>query len=1098
MTPSAISDLDRSWVVEASAGTGKTTALVDRMVEVIAAGTPVESIVAVTFTHAAAGNMKLRVRHELERRRAGEPDADVRRRLAEAARCLDRAFIGTIHAFCAQLLRRRPVESRIDPLFQELAQPDALRVFADVFRRWMEQRLSAPSPALSRAFARLAWRAERDGGEPFDELRKAAWNLAEWRDFDAPWVQRPIAMEAHMAALIDTAEATLRIPSRGGRAQEDFRPLREFALRVQRAREAGGVDIATLESELLRLPAEMRWVRGRDALYAGWEELRLAIEAFRQAADADLAASLRDELWEVVGLYQQEKQRAGQLDFLDLLLRARDLLRHDAARADLTRIYQRIFVDEFQDTDPLQAEILLLLAAADPAERDWRKARPAPGKLYVVGDPKQSIYRFRRADARLFQRICQGLRGDGVGTRELTRSTRSTQAIQSFVNAAFEHSIENYLPLEGGVPGPGSQPGIVALPMPYPYGTRNLSNVKIDACSPNAVAAFIQWLCRDSGWQVRDRGTGAWVGVRPEHVCILFRRFTNYGTDLTQEYVRCLEARGIAHLLVGSKSFHRREEVGTLRTALRAIEWPDDELSVFAVLRGSLFAVLDDTLLRFRNAHGRFHPMMELPDDIDAEFAPIREGLQLLRELHRRRNYRPIADTIHGLLEATRAHAGFAFRKGGERVLANVYRSTDLARSFEVSGAATSFRAFVEYLESEYEGSDTSEAPVLEREGGGVQLMTVHKAKGLEFPVVILADLTAKLTGPQGADRTSDAARRLCAQRLLGCAPWELLDAAEAEARADEEEALRVAYVAATRARDLLVVAAIGEEERAGGWLTPLHDALYPPKERWRADAPAPGCPQFGSSTVLNRPPDQTEEVSVRPGLHSPKAGGHQVVWFDPSVLGLRAARTDGVENESVLQGTPEQAAEGLRLYQEWRDRRAARIAQGSVPSFRTSTAESLGRAAVAGVRVETITLPVAPGRPGGRKFGRLVHDILQHASPGEDVDALGVIWGRRHGTSELERAAAVEVARDALAHDALAVPAGARSYRELPVMVRLEDGTLVDGRIDFAWTDGISWTVIDYKTDRREKRNVAQVQVYALALQRATGLPVRGIVLEV
>jgi ATP-dependent helicase/nuclease subunit A len=847
MTPVPVSDLDRSWVVEASAGTGKTTALVDRMVEVIAAGTPVETIVAVTFTHAAAGNMKLRVRHELERRRAREVDGDVRRRLAEAARSLDRAFIGTIHAFCAQLLRRRPVEARVDPDFQELAQADALRVFAGVFRRWTEQRLSAPSAVLSRAFARLAWRAERDGGEPLDELRKAAWNLTEWRDFDAPWDKRPFARDAHMAALIDTAEATLRIPSRVGKSEKDFFPLREFIQRVERAREAGLVDADRIESELLRLPNEMRWVRGRDALYAGWEELKVAIEAFRQPADADLAARLRDELWEVVELYQQEKQRSGQLDFLDLLLCVRDLLRHDGARADLARVYQRIFVDEFQDTDPLQAEILLLLAARDPTERDWRKARPAPGKLYVVGDPKQSIYRFRRADARLFERICQGLRGDGVGGRALTASTRSTVAIQSFVNAAFEHSMENYLPLEGGVEGPGGQPGIVALPMPYPYGTRNLSNVQIDACSPNAVAAFIQWLTGESGWKVRDRATGTWVGVRPEHVCILFRRFTNYGTDLTQEYVRCLEARGIAHLLVGSKSFHRREEVGTLRTALRAVEWPDDELSVFAVLRGSLFAVLDDTLLGFKNAYGRFHPMMELAhgtnQEMDAEFAPIREGLELLRELHRRRNYRPIADTIHGLLEATRAHAGFAFRKGGERVLANVYRLTDLARSFEASGAATSFRAFVEYLETEYDGSDTSEAPVLEREGGGVQLMTVHKAKGLEFPVVILADLTAKLTGPQGADRTSDADRRLCAQRLLWCAPWELLDAAESEAKADEEEALRVAYVAATRARDLLVVAALGEEERAGGWLSPLHDALYPAKDGWRVAGAAPGCP---------------------------------------------------------------------------------------------------------------------------------------------------------------------------------------------------------------------------------------------------------------
>jgi ATP-dependent exoDNAse (exonuclease V) beta subunit len=375
--------------------------------------------------------------------------------------------------------------------------------------------------------------------------------------------------------------------------------------------------------------------------------------------------------------------------------------------------------------------------------------------------------------------------------------------------------------------------------------------------------------------------------------------------------------------------------------------------------------------------------------------------------------------------------------------------------------------------------------------------MTVHKAKGLEFPVVILADLTAKLTGPQGADRTSDAETRLCAQRLLWCAPWELLDAAGVEARADEEEALRVAYVAATRARDLLVVAAIGEEERAGGWLSPLHDALYPPKDAWRVAAPAPGCPPFGATTVLNRPPENPEEVSVTPGLHSPKAGGHQVVWFDPAVLGLQAAQADGVEHEDVLKGTPEQGAEGLRLYQQWRDNRSARIARGITPSFRLRTAETLGRAAVTGVAVETVTLPAAPGRPGGRKFGRLVHDILQHCGVADELESLAGIWGRRHGANEFERTAAVDLVRAALSHPALTIPPGSRRYRELPVMVRLDDGTLVDGRIDLAWSDGASWTVIDYKTDRRERRNVAQVQLYARALQRATGLPVRGIVLE-
>ena len=1085
-----------STVVEASAGTGKTTALVNRIVEAIAGGTPVEAIVAVTFTHAAAGNMKLRVRQELERQGGATADPETRARLAEAARSLDRAFIGTIHAFCAQLLRRRPVEAGVDPVFQELAQPDAMRVFGRVFRTWIERRLASPSPALTRALARLSWREERDGASPLDALRLAAWSLTEWRDFDAPWEKRPFDRDGRLMQLIEKAESTADLRSRGGRRFRDgLQPLAEFSLRARK------LDPNLAESELLRLPREMRWVKPqgqRDPVFAAWEELKASIEEFGGEADADLAAHLRDELWDVVGLYQAQKRRAGQLDFMDLLLHARELLGHDAARAELQRLYQRIFVDEFQDTDPLQAEILLLLAAADPGERDWSKAAPEPGKLFVVGDPKQSIYRFRRADARLFHRICSDLRAAGAEQDKLTASTRSRKAIQSFVNAAFEKNIPDYLPLDGGVDGPGDQPAIIALPMPKPYGTRNLSNVKIEECSPAAVASFIEWLCKVSGWKVRDRSTQDWVAIRPEHVCILFRRFTNFGVDLTQEYVRALEARGIEHLLVGSKSFHRREEVGIIRTALRAIEWPDDELSVFAVLRG-LCAVPDDTLLRFKNAFGGFHAMRELPDDRDAEFEPVRDAFTLLRNLHRRRNYRPIADTIRELLETTRAHAAFAFRTGGERVLANVYRLTDLARSFEIGGAATSFRTFVEYLESEYEVGDTSEAPVLEQEGGGVQLMTIHKAKGLEFPVVILADLTAKLTGPQGGDRYTDPGRRLCAQRLLWCAPWELRDAQEEEARADEEEALRVAYVAATRARDLLVVAAIGETEYEGGWLSPLHDALYPPKQRWRLAEEAPGCPKFGSATVLNRPPDQPDEVSIKPGLHYPKAGDQPVVWFDPAVLAGEAAKTGGVENEQVLSGTPEQAVEGMRRYEEWKSRRAAGIESASLPRFRVATAERIGNALEAeGIAVETITLPPEPGRPTGRSFGRVVHDILQRADRLEDVAPLARVAGRRHGVSEADCEAASAAARSALERIAELVPKGARRLRETPLLVRLQDGTLLDGRIDFAWSDGSQWTVVDYKTDRRERRRVGQLQLYALALQQATGLPARGIVLEI
>jgi ATP-dependent exoDNAse (exonuclease V) beta subunit len=297
----------------------------------------------------------------------------------------------------------------------------------------------------------------------------------------------------------------------------------------------------------------------------------------------------------------------------------------------------------------------------------------------------------------------------------------------------------------------------------------------------------------------------------------------------------------------------------------------------------------------------------------------------------------------------------------------------------------------------------------------------------------------------------------------------------------------------------LLVVTVIGEEDRQGGWLSPLHEALYPPKERWRTAAAAPGCPRVGNTTVFNRPPEQSEEVSVKPGLHYPKAGDHTVAWFDPAVLALRVAKAEGVENEQVLSGTTEQAVEGLRRYREWEAARKGRLEQGAIPSHRVANADAFVTAAEAArIPVETITLPVAPRRPTGRRFGRVVHDILQHASLPDEAIAIADVWGRRHGASPEEIAAAADAARQALDYAARAMPANAERHRELPVMVRLEDGTIFDGRIDLAWCDGGSWTVVDYKTDRRDNRNVAQVQLYALALVRATGLPARGIVLEV
>jgi ATP-dependent helicase/nuclease subunit A len=1091
MTPPGVRAQQASGncIVEASAGTGKTRELVKRIVAAVVEGCGIERIVAVTFTHAAAGEMKLRLRQELDKARE-HPLA------GEALQHLERAFIGTIHSFCAQMLRQRPVEARTDPAFEELAQPEAYALFSSEFQSWIQHKLADPPAIFNRLFARLSWR----DADPVEGLKFAAWQLAEWRDFPGPWHRQKLEWQQQVDALLVQIEEVVRLRARCDQPLRDglfqsLQPVADCLSRVETARAIGREDYDAWESDIIRLPEALRWLRKgygaysktvtRESLLHLWEHLRDDIQVFRSQADADLASALRDELWPVVEKYQDAKQGRGCLDFNDLLIYARNLLRRDDVRPYFQQRYERLFIDEFQDTDPLQAEILKLLCGE---------------KLFLVGDPKQSIYRFRRADVELYRSICNGLADAGAASFTLSSSRRSILPIQEFVNAAFA-DMPQYIPLtEGRDPIP-AQPAIIALPMPKPYGQKSITQTAINHCAPVTVAAFIEWLLARK-WKVSEREDSTSLHeITPSDICILFRRFTNWGVDLTAEYVRCLEARGIRHVLVGSKSFHSREEVVAIRTALRAIEWPDDELSVFATIRGSLFAVQDGTLLKFRTQFGSLHPFKKLPDDLDLEFHPIKDALDVLARLHRGRNYRPIADTINRLLEHCRAHAGFAFRKGGERVLANVLRLIDLSRQFE-GLAATSFRSFITYLDEQETARESSDPTVLEQEGDGVRLMTVHRAKGLEFPVVILADLTAKLTSNQ-ADRVIDPARGLCAQPLVGLRPWELLDPENLarEQRMNREEGERVAYVASTRARDLLVVSALGENDRKfldETWLSPLHPALYPIESMQRKPAPAAGCDFHGDSTVLNRPIENgTEDDSLKPGLHHPQRGSHTVVWFDPAKLDLNERRSMGLQYEEVLTGSPE---EGLRLYQQWRDARQAIVEQASRPMFdieRATEATLADSTAVEVVRIEK-----RGTRPAGRAFGKLVHALLQQAelpARKEDLAAIARVEVRILDSESRDIDAAVETALAALQHPLLAgIATATRLHREFPVLLR-QDDKLIEGVIDLAFLDRESWTIVDFKTGPADKkRNRGQLDLYRRALALATGKPVRAVLFEI
>jgi ATP-dependent exoDNAse (exonuclease V) beta subunit len=1122
--------LAESLIVEASAGTGKTSELVRRIVRVLAAGlTQIDKIVAVTFTNKAAGELKLRLRKELDEVRVHAPPNEARN-IEHALEHLEEAAIGTIHAFCAQILRERPVEAVVDPAFQELSQPEADRLYQRAFRSWIQHKLNEEAPGLRRAFARMAWQESfLDDYSPMEQLQETGRKLIEWRDFPAPWRTAEFDRAAEIDALVERVQELAAMCAKCKRWKDtllvSLRPLTELAVWIERAEHKQARDYDTLESRLLRMLRDLRrYTKKGSGVFADGiargdvvtrrDGLMVALEYFRLDADADLASILRGEMWGVVDRYQELKRRSGKLDFVDLLILVRNLLiGKPEVRCYLQDRFSHIFVDEFQDTDPLQAEILLLLAADDPEETRWQAATPKTGKLFVVGDPKQSIYKFRRADVQLYQQVRENLREKGVGLVRLTKSFRAVRPIQEFVNAAFAPEMTGdaaagqaeYVALDPYHEATTGQPPIVALPAPWPYARHKLAKSAINACLPETIVAFVEWLVQESGWKVRDIETNQLVPVAARHVCLLFRRFVNWGQDLTREYVRPFEARNIPHLLVGSKSFHKREEVETLRAALNAIEWPEDELALFAALKGSLFAIEDSVLLRFRHEIGPLHPFRTLPEPLAEEFEPVADALHLIADLHRNRNRRPIAGTINDLLEAARAHAGFALRPAGHQVLANVYRICDLARSFE-TGGGISFRGFVEELAAQAERQESAEAPVLEEGAEGVRLMTVHTAKGLEFPVVILADMTANLAAAE-PDKHVDASKGLCAMRLLRCAPYELIDKELEEKERELAEGVRVAYVAATRARDLLVVPVCGDEER-DGWVSPLNKAVYPPRQQYREAQTAPDCcPKFGDASVLLRPDDFIgyPEFSVKPGLHRVQAGGHDVVWWDPGALRLNVGGNFGLRQEDILADAGPD--DGLQRYREWKRSREDAVDRGERPEFELLLPSETS-AAPPGFdgAIEIDESLARPGRPSGARFGTLVHLVMRDIdlmSAGAGAEGLARMHGRVLGATAEEADAAAEAARAAAAHP-LIVRAGkaGRCHRELPVMLRLDENRLLEGVIDLAFLEDGAWTIVDFKSDADLKAKRAhyrrQLQWYGAALERITGQPVRGWILGI
>ena len=642
-------DLSTSYLLEAGAGTGKTRVLVDRYVSCVLdpqRGTgDVRTVAAITFTEKAAGELRQRVREEFERLAAAAADDPPRAAVVHAALdALDDAPISTIHGFAGRLLREFPVEAGVDPAFEQLDQLGSDLERARQWDEWLTE-LAAGDPdtnatrtglaRLLRAGVRLEWVRELAVGprgvfgERYD-LEPVPPRLEE------PDLQALLAgLEAPLERLAGyCVSACANTGDKGCVAAVDLVEAGRALL------ERSPHDTDQLAAALFALPARSTpsapgGAKGNwDAGQGGKDELQIryreAVAAVTGACEAyasfitRLAVAVADAFsrWAAAAQLAQ-----GRLDFTDLLGQLRDLLKEDlAARAALQARFSYVLVDEFQDTDPLQAEIVFLLCERTPLARDWREVVLQPGKLFVVGDPKQSIYRFRRADIGMYDQVKRLVAGqpDGTGALEVIRQNfRTTPRSSNWVNNVFAGVFDDDreeggrgLPVGGAVPGSRLRGRAwpccwVTTSARRPVRPRRRGEPK-DRRSPRSFWPMHGEERDDWAVQDREAGDGCAEALRAPRwgdVAILFRATTGLET-----YEQALREAGVPYRVDGGKAYFARREVDDVLLCLRAVDDPADGPAVYGALHSSLFGFSDDDLFLFWAAGGRFDVFAAQPD----------------------------------------------------------------------------------------------------------------------------------------------------------------------------------------------------------------------------------------------------------------------------------------------------------------------------------------------------------------------------------------------------------------------------------------------------------------------------------------------------
>jgi ATP-dependent helicase/nuclease subunit A len=1109
--------LDENMLVEAAAGTGKTTSIVGRMVRLLASGAcaDIRGMVAVTFTRNAAAELKTRFRIALERS-VREKEGIEGERLAEALAHVDQCFVGTIHSFCGRLLRERPVEAGVDIAFEEIDDE------TDSFIReecWREYCAGLTAGAGGTVLSDLAAVGVRAG-----QLERGFKEFAMYPDVDDwPLPEAGTALEGgysrdDLAAYISYSSgveldgAVALLEEYVGRMRETAPGLpddsgndRLIPAFKEIPRVASHYEDLSEPRQLMEL-LEEQFDRGLKVVQKVWVAAGFSREAakaeqarwdeFRETVVLPMLGAWREARYgpamrvflEARSLYDARRAELGVLNFQDLLMKSAELLKDNPhVRRYFAHRFTHLLVDEFQDTDPIQAEVIMLITATDPDETDWRRCRPRPGSLFVVGDPKQSIYRFRRADIVTYNEVKEMILSGGMDTApgvlvNLSANFRSTGPLIDWVNGVFQPGSDGEEDVEGPLlrfpassteespayvalargRDDAAQPGtclsgIHALVIEDEVGNRE------DAFRYEAdlIARFIRYAV-DSGLTIPRRAgqleRGRSEAAEPGDFMVISRNRAHLSA-----YAAALQRYGVPHQVTGGTVLNEVEELGFLLACVEAVLRPDDPVALLGALRSEAFGVSDASLYRYKKAGGRFDYRTVVPKTLGGDDRDAFAGA--FEKLGRYAGWFagiPPVSAVEAMLEDLGLTALAGARPGGEFQAGGLGKTVELLRG--IQHEQWSGLQLAEYL-SEIVSSERQYDAVSARpqEAPPVRVMNLHKVKGLEAPVVFLASAYGDSDHPVDlfVDRSGDRVLGYMAVRapdrgrrkggvLAQPRGWETL--AERERRFQTAEELRLRYVAATRCSEALVVTQRSSQGRNRN-------------NAWR----------------------HFKECLPPEILNDPGPAGPPLEQFEPVTLEESTTAAEKIESR----------LEGARL-----------------PTYRVSAAKEHALARAGGPISQTPSeeggpegaTGTAPDGEHGVEWGQVIHGLLELAMGGGQVELLP--WARtlleENGLERSSAKAAVETAESVIASPVWARAAASGStMTEVPFEVALpgEDRlTLVRGVIDLVFREEGGWVIVDYKTDEVRSpghldeltsKYAPQLILYSQAWEMATGEPV-------